>query len=602
MKDSFTDGGVGSRHMKNENPPHTANPATVSVPHNSQGNMKLPRSFSEILAGMPEGFVAFSPIRDNSGSILDYECTFANQPSRSLFEHSVLLHKRLRKDLPGFVQLGLVEKGTAVFEKGSIYNDEIFYNHYGTGVWLNISIFRFQDGFAAALSNASCDDGSNCSLLNLSGIETEFSELDGCDTTGHQKNKSLSICDVRTSETPVVFVNGAFEYLTGYTREEVKGKNPGSMMGPDARSGILQTLRAVITTGQTKRVALKCSRKNGTSFWNEVTVFPVLNKNGTVTDCILVHDDVTKQRDLEQELVERTREAKRLQEKLKNQARTLDETRNRLHQYQKLLSQSEKLISLGQLTAGIAHEINNPIAFVASNLSTLSDYVTTYKKLLSYYEAWVTAAQEDDPDARENARKKIQILSAESDLAFILQDVDLLIADSLKGCQRVKELAQSLTNYTRSDTDTMVATDINKEIDTAIRMLWNQLKYRYTVKKKLGQLPPVQCNPGQIGQVLTNIIVNAIQAMPEGGELTLETSVVNSDVSIRIRDTGIGIAPESIPGIFKPFFTTKPAGSGTGLGLSICYSIIEKHNGRIEVESEPGSGTTFTVFLPVSQK
>jgi len=296
-----------------------------------------------------------------------------------------------------------------------------------------------------------------------------------------------------------------------------------------------------------------------------------------------------------EEAQKKAEEALKRAEEASSQAQIANE---KLKQSQAKLVHSEKMASLGQLAAGIAHEINNPIGFITSNLNTLAQYVETFSQLLTHYEH-LTAPEAVENDALRQAElDKINSIKAEEDLDFIAQDLSLLIGESSAGLLRVKEIVQGLKNFARIDSDERQEADINKGIEATLRVIWNELKYRCNVVTDLGPLPHIYCHSGQLNQVFMNLIMNAAQAIDSEGTITIQTEYRDEHVLVRISDTGCGISPENLDKIYNPFFTTKPVGEGTGLGLSISFGIIEKHGGRIEVESDPGQGTTFTVFLP----
>lgn len=273
-------------------------------------------------------------------------------------------------------------------------------------------------------------------------------------------------------------------------------------------------------------------------------------------------------------------------------------TNRQLKEAQAHLIQWEKMASLGQMAAGIAHEINNPVGFVMSNLQTLGDYVATFKRTLEAHQALFEAVKEADGEARDEAIEQIEGICSKEDLGYVLNDVDALISESRDGIQRVKEIVQGLKNFARMDGCKLREADINASIEDALKIVWNEIKYKSRINKKLGPLPPVRCCPGQLSQVFINLLVNAAQAIAEHGEITVETQTTDAYVVVRVADTGTGIPQAIRHRIFEPFFTTKPAGKGTGLGLAISYSIIQAHKGKIEVESAEGKGTVFTVKIP----
>ena len=274
----------------------------------------------------------------------------------------------------------------------------------------------------------------------------------------------------------------------------------------------------------------------------------------------------------------------------------------RLKENQTQLVHSEKMASLGQLAAGVAHEINNPVGFVTSNLGTLAEYTEVFTRLLDAYQTLTDQLSPDQSAAGQDILHGITEIRETEDLDFIREDIDALVAESLNGMHRVKEIVQGLKSFARVDEAEMQIADVNEGIEATLKVVWNELKYKCKVHTKLKALPQIRCYPGQLNQVFMNLLVNAAHAMEERGAITIETEMTDSDVVIRISDTGVGIPEEHLSKLFNPFFTTKPVGEGTGLGLSISYGIIQKHGGRIEVDSAVGRGTTFTIYLPIQEE
>ncbi len=284
---------------------------------------------------------------------------------------------------------------------------------------------------------------------------------------------------------------------------------------------------------------------------------------------------------------------------LKRNNDSLIDLNARLQENQKQLVQSEKMASIGQLAAGVAHEINNPVGFIKSNLGTLAEYVGTFKALLHGQEGLLEAAEANDAARMVECAEFLRNLREGEDLDFVLVDVDQLLSESRDGTDRVRDIVLNLKSFARLDEAELKDADINEGIEATLKIVWNELKYKAEVTKDLKPLPRIRCYPGQLNQVFVNLLVNAAQAIPERGEIRIVTEAEPGEVRICISDTGTGIEPEVLPKLFDPFFTTKDTGKGTGLGLSISHGIVEKHGGRIEVDSAPGKGTTFTVILPI---
>lgn len=282
----------------------------------------------------------------------------------------------------------------------------------------------------------------------------------------------------------------------------------------------------------------------------------------------------------------------------------LEDAYEQLKANQAQLVQAEKMSSLGQLVAGIAHEINNPVGFVRSNLERLADYSGVFTSLLDAYERVEEQLLNAGPAAAadpENLFAEVRRLRHERKVNFMREDIHVLLAESCTGVEQIMEIVQGLRDFSRIDEPDFQTANVNDGIEATLRLIWNELKYRFEVRTELGELPLIHCHPGQINQVFMNLLLNAVQATPDRGVITIQTEADEESVIVRISDSGQGIEPDELTKIFEPFFTTKPVGEGTGLGLSISYGIIKRHNGQISVESQPGVGTTFTIRLPIRQ-
>ncbi|MCL4471805.1 MAG: ATP-binding protein [Sulfuricella sp.] len=268
----------------------------------------------------------------------------------------------------------------------------------------------------------------------------------------------------------------------------------------------------------------------------------------------------------------------------------------RLEDAQNQLLQSEKMATIGQLAAGVAHEINNPVGYINSNLGSLQKYIKDMFTMLDAYEQ-----AEPLLTASPETMRNIRVLKDKLDIGYLKEDVVALMSESQEGIARVKKIVQDLKDFSHVDEAEWQWTDIRKGLDSTLNIVWNEIKYKAEVVKEYGDLPEVECLPSQLNQVFMNLLVNAAHAIEDKGIIFIRSGHENDRVWIEIADSGKGIPPENLNRIFDPFFTTKPVGKGTGLGLSLSYSIIQKHHGRINVSSEVGVGTIFRVYLPVKQ-
>ncbi|QOX78958.1 PAS domain S-box protein [Trichlorobacter lovleyi] len=311
--------------------------------------------------------------------------------------------------------------------------------------------------------------------------------------------------------------------------------------------------------------------KQGVRYF-DLRTFPLRNKNGVLFGNVVNIRDITEIRAINQEL---------------------EAAYNHLKLVQMQAVQQEKMASVGQLAAGVAHEINNPMGFISSNLSSLAKYIN---KLRAFETSLVDLA-----GASGNTALVDEITKTKKSMKidFILEDMQSLLEESLDGAERVRRIVQDLKSFSHVDEAELKPVSLVDNLDSTLNMVRNEIKYVADVVKQYGDLPMVTCRPQQLNQVFMNLLVNAAHAIEGHGTITVRTWQEGEVICVAITDTGKGIAPEHLNRIFEPFFTTKDVGKGTGLGLSICYDIIHKHGGEILVESAVGAGTTFTVRLPV---
>lgn len=319
------------------------------------------------------------------------------------------------------------------------------------------------------------------------------------------------------------------------------------------------------------------------------TFLPVKNQRDEIEHVCVNVFDYTDTALFQQQLVRVIAELEREKEEQRRLIGKLAEAQNQL-------LQSEKLASIGQLAAGVAHEINNPIGFVNSNLGSLKRYVQDLLRLLDAYGAAETALNAAPAELRVVGKLKKEV-----EFDFLRDDVGSLIGESQDGLDRVKKIVQDLKDFSRVDSSQEWQwTDLNQCLESTLNVATNEIKHKAEVIKAYGDIPEVECLPSQLNQVFLNLLVNAAHAIDKFGTITLSSGSAEGWVWLAVADTGGGIAPEQMKRIFEPFFTTKPVGKGTGLGLSVSYNIVTRHKGRIDVDSELGKGTTFRVWLPIA--
>lgn len=374
---------------------------------------------------------------------------------------------------------------------------------------------------------------------------------------------------------------------------------------PEDRDNVTQTyIRAAEELSKIK-LQYRVLSADGKTTWIYETAVPRVRKNGSFAGLMGCGMDITSQKQaetvltrsnaqLEEDVEKRTQqlvEINRTLEFEKNQQLSLN---HQLKETQAYLVQSEKMASIGQLAAGVAHEINNPIGYINSNLASLRNYIDNLLALVAIYET----AEATNSDAEQLSQ--IQTFKQKIDIEFLKTDVLDLLEESQEGTSRVKQIVQNLKDFSHlgSDDDWQWA-DLHVGLETTLNIVNNEIKYKAKVVKEFGDLPEVKCLPQQLNQVFMNLLVNAAHAIENEGIITLRTGTENDQVWVEISDTGKGIAPEHMSKIFDPFFTTKPVGKGTGLGLSISYSIIQRHQGEIQLNSQLGQRTTFRIVLPI---
>jgi PAS domain S-box-containing protein len=360
--------------------------------------------------------------------------------------------------------------------------------------------------------------------------------------------------------------NRAFEEFFGLKQHElinrsIRGINP---MQPSAQDE--QMDRACLVTNQSCRYETCLENAEGKKFDVIITKAPYLADMGKAGGIVGTFTDITERK--QSEIM--------------------------LQQMQGQVIQQEKMASIGQLAAGVAHEINNPMGFITSNLTSLAKYADRLDEYIAaLLQSLYSCPTHPDMGELDRLRQKLKV-------DYIISDVRELVNESLDGANRVRRIVQDLKSFSRVDQAECCLANLNDALETTINIAWNELKYIATLERNFGEIPDIVCYPQQLNQVFLNLLVNAAQAIEKQGNVIVSTWCDTDFVYVSIADTGKGMPEEVRLHVFEPFFTTKEAGKGTGLGLSISADIVRKHGGDISVMSEPGVGSTFTVKIPVN--
>lgn len=360
-------------------------------------------------------------------------------------------------------------------------------------------------------------------------------------------------------------------------------------------TGLEEALKECLRTGAPKQInEMPHKAESHESRWLNLRIYPLEKFEPSGSDSqprlILAIDDVTS-------YVKMRNEYQAQHDLISLSNKELQRALEQLRATQVELLRSEKLASVGQLAAGVAHEINNPIAYVLSNMRTLSQYLDDINVIISKYKDLVCRSGNKSLVAEmEDAEKRCEA-------EFILKDSASIIEENVSGALRIRDIVRDLSTFSRADIGKVGRVDVNKIIESAIKVIYNEVIHHARLRTKLNELPEIFADSGQLGQVFLNIILNAGQSMPEGhadsNTVIIESRLEGEDIVVSVKDTGSGIPPENLPKIFDPFFTTKEVGEGSGLGLPISLNLVRQHGGDIQVKSEAGKGSTFKIILPI---
>ena len=400
----------------------------------------------------------------------------------------------------------------------------------------------------------------------------------------------------------IEYVNPAFERVTGYNTTEAVGFTPKILKSGMQNKEFYKNLWETILSGKAWTAVIVNRKKDGTLFTCEQSITPIKDTAGRIVNFVGILHDVTKRQEMENKLMEANKSLIDREKALHSMFKDLQETHENLKQTQQQLLQSEKMASVGQLAAGVAHEINNPVGFISSNMEVLEQYVADYTKVLKMADQLKESVAQEDLAKAKSITEEIDKVKKETNLDYIINDTSKLLQHNRDGIERIRKIVMDLRTFAREDRNEMERAKIEDVIESILTIVHSEVKYKAKLEKNYGNTPPIECNPQRLGQVFINLIVNALQAIEGTGTIEIKTYVQGDFVYVDVRDTGKGIEEQNLAKIFDPFFTTKPVGQGTGLGLSVSHEIIKKHGGDMTVRSKVGEGTTFTVTLPINQE
>lgn len=488
------------------------------------------------------------------------------------------------------------------------------YSKRGKPYWLSLSVTPILD--------------EHGEVDQFIAIESDISERKAAE----EELQNLSLVASKTENAVIItskngsieWVNDGFEKITEYTIEEVIGKKPGTFLqGEETTEEQVQAIRDGLESGKPFTSEIYNYSKSGRGYWLSLSITPIFDEMGELDKFIAIESDITERKTLELEIQESDEQMRTLMDQQFSSSETLmkkeeelnkaledeklrkkelDDAMGRLKETQSQIVQSEKMASLGQLTAGIAHEINNPINFVYNGIDSLNMSIDDLTKIMNKYNELESAGSDQIPQVLTeigDMKKRLRYEKLMNNLPTVLSDIK-------SGANRTIEIVKGLRVFSRLDEEDQKAANINECLESTLILLRNKTKDKIKVQKFFDEsLKEIMCYPGQLNQVFMNLLSNAVQAMPEekkDGKIMIYTENLEKSVIIRIMDNGAGIPEDVRKRIFEPFFTTKPVGIGTGLGLSISYGIIEKHDGKIYVNSEVDKGTEFVIELPKESK
>ena len=407
------------------------------------------------------------------------------------------------------------------------------------------------------------------------------------------------VCTINKDEI-IQSVNSKYCEISGYAETDVIGSHFCIGLSSEQDGDILSKLSSTIHQGDIWHGLLCFNREQGNTFWTKTTITPFRNNDDEIYQFVVVSTDITEQKLIEEQLLKSSAKIQIAHQEVEMAHEELELSHSKM-------LQSEKLASVGQLAAGIAHEINTPIQFVGDNTRFLQESFSDLMQVIDAYDEVSVAAAEGK--ATPELISKAKALSEEVEVDYLAEEIPSAITQSLDGVARISKIVGSMKDFSHPGTDHMENVDLSRSIESTINVSRNEWKYEAEMVTAFdNSLVSVPCYVGELNQVILNIIVNASHAIADSreesdplGKIVITTQAVDDEVEIRISDTGCGMPDDVKKRIFEPFYTTKGVGKGTGQGLAIAYDVVvDKHNGSMNVESQQGEGTTFIIRLPLN--
>ncbi|GMA98909.1 PAS domain S-box protein [Pelosinus sp. IPA-1] len=469
----------------------------------------------------------------------------------------------------GNISLSFQTKKVTVFEYQIVHKQEV----------------RYREARGIVIS----DENALIMIRDITEKKIAEEEIHKLSRVVEQSPGEIIITDINDR---IVYVNSKFSQNSGYTLDEVIGRDISFLMSGIHTEEFYNDIRKAISSGNEWRGEICSKRKSGELYWSLVSLSPVKKLDGKATYYLAIAQDITEKKLMDEVLQRRNTEIK--------------EALDSLEQTQLQLVEHEKLAGIGQLAAGVAHEINNPLGFVLSNFDCLKQYLIKITEVFKKYRELKNGALESEINSLREIAEQLIVLEKKNKIDYIFRDLEPVIQESDEGLKRLSDIVKALKLFSRVDRGSEFENyDLNTGIKNTLIIARNEIKYVAEIQIDLGELPELQASSGQINQVLLNMIINAAYAIKEKkmdklGMVKITSYHDNQFAYCSIQDNGIGMSEEISKNIFNAFYTTKPIGEGTGLGLSISYDIIvNKHHGGISVISEKGVGTTFTIKLPL---